>query len=175
MSERTRETAIEIVPGKLYQRGEFRNWSYEAKRRMFTRLGITDIVNLWGKIDPDCEGYGYHVWPELKSNAFPHELWTWVDLGLAPLLDKNHCLLVHCEAGRGRSVAVCAALLTHIYSGLDGEGALELMLNKVPGLKVHPALRLTLRERYGLRSGSAVGASSAAALSSAIGSSGPNG
>lgn len=138
-----REGFNEVIPGKLYQRGEFLKWPAQRKREHLQARGIDVVLNLWGKIDSDLEDFIYLSWPGIRSNDYPVEL-VGVLENVTPMLD-NHCLLVHCEAGRGRSVFT-SAYLAGRYLGLSADEALAYVYERVPGHNVNPKLEAFLGE-----------------------------
>lgn len=113
-----RAGAAEIIPGKLYQRGNFLTWPRSQKWRFMEERGITMVLNMWTKIDPDMSpepgdlGRIYINWLCSPSEV-PQDANLMVGF-CADMVNAGQCLLVHCEAGRGRSVwfaaRVCQAL-----------------------------------------------------------------
>lgn len=129
----------EIVPGKLYQRGHFLTWPAADKARMLDELGITVVVNLWNKVDPDLSGRTVINWP-ISGAKVPPEADAMVAL-VSRLVTEGHVVLVHCEAGKNRSVWFCARLLTQAFGpATRGTKVLEAVLRKVPGAKMRPEL-----------------------------------
>jgi protein-tyrosine phosphatase len=140
-----RAGAAEISPGKLYQRGNFLKWPYAQKHRLLTTLGVTMVVNMWGKVDPDLstedQGRTYLNWLCSPSSVPPN-----ADLYIQFITDAmkaGHNVLVHCEAGRGRSVWMAARLLA-AYEGIPKREALARVQVAVPGHKLTPTLRADL-------------------------------
>lgn len=108
--------------------------------------GVDTVVNLWSKIDPDLSpealGLTYINWHTSPSDV-PAD-WREMVSFLTAWLHRGHTLLVHCEAGRGRSVWLCGWLL-RTFEGLTGPEALA----RLEGLINHnltPTLRAHLLE-----------------------------
>jgi hypothetical protein len=136
-----REGVSEIIPGKLYQRGQFMTWFLDRKMEFLKRNGITAVVNLWGKIDPELEGIRYFVWP-LRSNN-PDNI---DDLAIFVhnLMVEGDVVLVHCEAGVNRSVWLCTKLLMLYDESLSAQEALDQVSEKVGRTKVNKNLFASL-------------------------------
>lgn len=118
-----RAQATAILEGHIYQRGQFLTWPREQKAEMIRRLGVTVVVNMWSKVDPDMSGLGviYLCW-ECSPSALPEDGETIIGT-LSSLLAVGHRVLVHCEAGRGRSVWLVTRLLAG-YTGCTRRQAL---------------------------------------------------
>lgn len=146
----------EIIPHRLYQRGQFITWPYEQKKRTLDRHGVTIVVNLWAKVDPDLArddtGRVYLNWV-----CSPSELPPDADATVAYLAnllargrvervlgeDKagyNHCALIHCEAGRGRSVWLTARLAQALQPERDRAAVAREVLERVGSYDVKPVL-----------------------------------
>lgn len=133
----------EVLPGRLYQRGQFLTWPARQKRKLLDNLGITVVVNLWHKIDadlsPDDHGRIYINWHVSPSDAATvKNAWPLVEL-LAKLMHRGERVLVHCEAGRGRSVWLCAELVKAV-TGMSGLEALSHVRERIPAENMRPEL-----------------------------------
>ena len=118
----TRGAFNEIIPGKIYQRGQIYTWTLEKKRQAFEEHGITAVLNLWPKTDPEmaCLNLDWYMQlycPRSEETLRPAVLRAaeyaadWVRAG------GPGALLVLCEAGKTRSVFFCiltVAKLNHI-------------------------------------------------------------
>ena len=137
-----RAQANEVIKGKLYQRGQFLTWPYEQKREMLKRYGIDVVVNLWSKVDPDLSGGGviYINW-ETSPSDLPRDADLMVNY-LMRLIQDGHCALIHCEAGRGRSVW----LTTRVLAALGGIGNDEALQQIRGGLIPSDSLKGELLE-----------------------------
>lgn len=132
----------EIIPSLLWQRGQFLTWPASRKRKALDERGISVVVNLWHKIDPDLspERHGpiylnWHISPSQPADEVSE-----VIVGtLVYLLETGNGMLVHCEAGHGRSAWLCARLVA-AYAGMPFSEALEFVRARVPGMDVRPAL-----------------------------------
>ncbi len=111
-----RASINEILPGRIYQRGQFLTWPYEQKKRLLEQLGIDVVVNLWSKVDPDLSsgslGRVYLCWPTSPSEV-PECADLFVEF-LVNLVRVGKRILIHCEAGRGRSVWLSARVLADV-------------------------------------------------------------
>jgi protein-tyrosine phosphatase len=136
-----RAGAVEIIPGKLYQRGQFLTWPAAQKRGLLDRMKVDTVVNLWSKVDPDLSseklGFTYLCWLTSPS-AVPEGADVLVEV-VARRLEHGGCALVHCEAGRGRSVWLAARVFSR-YTGCGRPAALDHVRQCVPGLKLTAAL-----------------------------------
>src|ERR1700693_5171723 len=105
-----------ILEGKLYQRGQFLTWPFKQKWKLLDQYGITFVVNLWSKVDPDLSssklGQTYLNWVCSPSDV-PDNATLLVNI-IAGMIDVGAVVLVHCEAGRGRSVWLSARVLAEI-------------------------------------------------------------
>jgi hypothetical protein len=130
----------EIVPGKLYQRGHMLTWPAADKHRMLDELGITVVVNLWLKVDPDLSGRVIYInWP-ISGAAVPPDADAMTAF-VSGLLSSGHVVLVHCEAGKNRSVWFCARLLRMAFGpSARGTNVLDLVKRKVPGTSLRSQL-----------------------------------
>lgn len=115
----------EIIPGKLYQRGQFLTWPYKQKRALLDRYSITMVVNLWSKIDsdlsPEEHNRIYLNWYCSPSEIPPNAglLINW----LVDALQARYRILIHCEAGKGRSVWLTTRVVAS-YLNISTEAAL---------------------------------------------------
>jgi len=130
-----------IMPNQLYQRGRFLTWPASQKWAMLDRYKIDTVVNMWSKVDPDLSSER-HGTLYLNWHTSPSEVPLGADrmIGfLSGLLSDGHVMLVHCEAGHGRSVWLCAALLVRHWH-VAPRTAFELLDTIVPGMDVRPEL-----------------------------------
>jgi protein-tyrosine phosphatase len=136
-----------VIPGKLYQRGHFLTWPAAQKHRLFKDTGITMVVNLWSKVDPDLSadqaGRIYLCWL-CSPSAVPPDADRMTD-AVASLIGGGHRALIHCEAGRGRSVWFSARVLAAV-TGISGAEALEAIKVACPSYKLNPPLINDLKE-----------------------------
>lgn len=123
----------EIIPGRLYQRGEFDGFSPEAKLARLRELGIRYVVNLVKNIDEDIASevtYFHHPIPDGKRIE-PGAL-LGLARGVATLMGSmGGATLVHCHAGRNRS-GLLNALIARELLGLPGSEALGLVQERRP-------------------------------------------
>lgn len=142
-----RSAVATILPGKLYQRGQFLTWPAKQKQALLQRHGITVVVNMWCKIDPDLS-------PEelnriyLNWHCSPSKVPPNADLFvkfLAALIKQGHVLLIHCEAGRGRSIWLTTRVLAE-YMDIDRSAALDAVERCITSHSLTPTLRADLEE-----------------------------
>ncbi len=127
-----RNAIREIIPGKVYQRGQILTWQREKKYQIFEEYGIKFVVNFWPKMDADLaeaplKGY-LHI-PATKSIEMLSPEIEQVAL-LVGTLCKRSPTLVLCEAGMTRSVYFCM-LVASTTLGIRLEDAREYVLEKV--------------------------------------------
>jgi protein-tyrosine phosphatase len=111
-----RASVNEILAGRIYQRGQFLTWPYEQKKQLLDEFKIDIVVNMWSKVDPDMstgdQGRVYLCWLTSPSEVPEH-----ADLFvrfLMTLVRQGKRILIHCEAGRGRSVWLSTRLLAEV-------------------------------------------------------------
>ena len=150
LTQRRRQGVAEIIPGVLYQRGQFLTWTYEQKAHLLEELGISVIVNLWHRVDSDLgrdiPGTAYLSLP-MSPSALPADAELLIDY-LAGLLRRGHTMLVHCEAGRGRSVWLATRLLAR-HTLVNKPTAWATVRAIVPRNSVHGPLLRDLEEGTG--------------------------
>jgi|SRR5262245_14016830 len=143
----SRAGANEVIPGRLYQRGHSLTWPTAQKWRLLKEYKINMVVNMWSKVDPDLstdqQGFIYLNWLCSPSIVPPDaEIMSRL---VASLINANHCALIHCEAGRGRSVWFSARVLA-ILQGISGREALAEIKRLCPSYKLNPPLIQDLME-----------------------------
>ena len=126
----------EIVPGKVYQRGEFMDFPREFKLKELRKHGIDIVVNVWSRPDMEIsqEMFRYIHWPipdgELRDSD--RRFLEGMALRVAgDILHEDHKVLVHCHAGRNRSALVSALLVRQLLD-LSGEQAIEYVRERRP-------------------------------------------
>lgn len=124
----------EIVPGLLYQRGQFITFPVEAKITMLHNYRIDIVVNLWAKPDPEVhqkDGLIYIHWPIAGGHA-PATKWPMLNM-LLHYMREGRKILIHCEAGVNRSIWL-AACLKALYENTSGHQALvDIIHNEMVG------------------------------------------
>lgn len=111
-----RNAINEIIPGKLYQRGQILSWPREDKLAMLKERNISIVVNLWPKIDSDFSGsdldlYLYLPVPRSKDMT-SFTVRAMATAVAAMLLKRKKAALVLCEAGVTRSVFFCVLVVS---------------------------------------------------------------
>jgi protein-tyrosine phosphatase len=114
---------------------------------LLKRNRIDLVVNMWSKVDPDLsseqQGFIYINWLCSPSVVPPDaNLMTHM---VASLIKAGHRALIHCEAGRGRSVWFSARVLSAV-EGIPGAEALERVKAACPSYKINPPLIKDLKE-----------------------------
>ncbi len=116
-----RKAVNEIIPGRLYQRGQILTWKYDEKIRLFEEYNIGLVVNFWPKIDPDLSDMWYLHLPSGSDDMIDNYTRIMVKT-VAKLLEPNDmAALILCEAGKTRSVffaTLVYAELMHVDTSL---------------------------------------------------------
>jgi protein-tyrosine phosphatase len=124
----------EIIPGKLYQRGQILTWQREDKLKLIQELKIGVVVNLWTKQDPDMSDMPCWYWylPSSSQDMLAGKMETMAET-LTMILENSGEMsaLILCEAGKTRSVYF-ATLVLMMYENLAGKQALD-KINKILG------------------------------------------
>ena len=124
----------EIVPGLVYQRGEFRKYDAAFKAGCLDSLEISSVVCLVDHYDTDMEsllGERYLFLPISDGKKVgkivlqaAKKVGDWI-------VENNSKVLVHCRVGRNRSSLFSALLVVRLL-GLTGSKAVEYMQIKRP-------------------------------------------
>lgn len=138
--ERKRMAVREIIPGKLYQRGHFLTVSRSTKERIIQENRIDVVVNLWAKpdIEMDMNGVIYLYWP-IRGNRPPEEQTLRLMLDMLQQLMQDKCVLVHCEAGKNRSIFLTTLLVARHF-GYSGADAFRYVRERCPTAKMNAGL-----------------------------------
>jgi protein-tyrosine phosphatase len=139
-SNPTRKRFNEIIPGKLYQRGQILTWKYGEKKAALEAYNIGIVVNLWPKIDSDLSAlvkvcYLYLPVEDMQSMMAPYVETKAQEIAKLITDTKSVCLVM-CEAGHGRSVYF-STLVTH-YFGYSYTEALAMAMKAVPSQSMKP-------------------------------------
>jgi protein-tyrosine phosphatase len=127
----------EILPGKLYQRGEFATFPFLVKEAALSSYGITMIANLVSKTDPDLQNTEpYFYWnypiPDNKlTEKIKENLLEYAKTFAKRIRDGKTAALVHCHAGRNRS-ALFSALIVMFLTGMSGKESVKYVREKRP-------------------------------------------
>lgn len=117
----------EIIPNKLYQRGQFVKFPLNIKLREMHRLGINIVVNLCSNVDKELKNSIQHYFhipipdSEIKKEE---ELLKTAEKVAALIKEGNNKAIVHCNAGRNRSGMFNALLCMEILN-LSGQEAIS--------------------------------------------------
>jgi len=122
-----------IIPGKLYQRGEFLDWPLKEKLRELERLGVNTVVNLWNHQDEELKAAipHYYHFQMPDSVVKDSELLLSTVEEVAQLIKGGNAAIVHCHAGRNRSGLFNALLCMNIL-GMSGSEALDHVRKQRP-------------------------------------------
>lgn len=130
----------EILPNKLYQRGQFVTFPWQAKMDMLNKYDIGLVVNLWVRPDPELhtkQGLIYIHWP-ISGAERPRMADSMIDL-----INDHMCsgtkILIHCEAGVNRSIWLAAKLVAR-YNNISGSESLEHVKSIVSHTKMRSGL-----------------------------------
>ena len=129
----------EIIPGKLYQRGQIMTWQPDVKQKIFEELGISIVVNFWPKIDYDLaimplDFYLYA--PAMRSEQMLEDRMEILAMSIAQMLQEtNAAALILCEAGVTRSVFF-SVLVVSYYMNCSLSEAYNIVEAILPKMKL---------------------------------------
>ena len=134
-----------VLEDAIYQRGQFLTWPAKQKWERLERYKITCVVNLWSKVDPDLSsgnlGWTYLNWV-CSPSVVPPDDNAYIYL-LTKLIAAGGRVLIHCEAGRGRSVWLSTRLLASVED-ISRPAALKIVESAIPSHNLTPTLRKDL-------------------------------
>ncbi len=133
-----RSSINEIIPGKLFQRGQILTWQREVKLKFLREHGITTIVNFWPKIDPDFSDFPLNMYlylPSDKSNMMLEKRISLAASFIAKSIKQGEKCLIMCEAGVTRSVFFCILVIAKLEE-LSLSESYNKVKEKIPGLKL---------------------------------------
>ncbi len=135
----------EILPGQLYQSGNWLRWSDEDCLDKIHRCGVTHVINLWHDDKRFARmGTVECIWlpiPDGKEINLPGLLD--VVEGAVRTIRAGGTVLTICHAGRNRSGLV-STLIVHRLLGCSGEKALQLVRAKRPRAVANPVFEKIL-------------------------------
>ena len=138
----TKIKMYEIIPGRLYQRGEFRKFPMEVKEAELGTKNITMIANLYIHRDEQLyqrEPYFYWHYPIPDNKLTPRQkedLLEYSSVFVNGIRD-GQVALVHCHAGRNRS-ALFSTLIVMRLLEMNAEQAIEYVRTKRPNSLANP-------------------------------------
>jgi hypothetical protein len=143
----------EIIPGKLYQRGEIHHFSPDLKARGLAYYGITHAVALAPKWpdtdlvewDPDIFGYTHMPITDGELKPGSGMALKVIAARMADDINAGGCVLSMCEAGRNRSGLMSALIVRKIF-GMSGADALEYVQTQRPNALANEHFAEFLRE-----------------------------
>jgi hypothetical protein len=133
----------EIVPGLVYQRGKFDGHPLETKKRWLGDCGITHVVCVTNRPDPELQkamggGYAHLPIPDGRITRAGSALFLEAAGRFGDILERGGSrALVHCYAGRNRS-SLFSALLTMRLLGMSGRRAVSHLRSSRPGALRNP-------------------------------------
>ena len=132
-----RKSFNEIIPGKVYQRGQIMTWQRDDKIKLLTDLHIKIVVNFWPKIDPDMTDLWYFHMATNRSIDMLDPKIEFMAYAVAELLksEDDLAVLVLCEAGKTRSVFFCTLLISEMLS-MTKKQASDYVVHKLPGQRM---------------------------------------
>jgi len=139
----------EIIPGVLFQRGQFVTFPVKTKIEMLERYNINMVVNLWARPDMELhqkQGLVYIHWPIGGGDIPP--LSAHMEHLILSHMHAKPAVLIHCEAGVNRSIWLITKLLS-LYYNISGPEAWEQIQGKVGRTKVRNGLFVDLETFVG--------------------------
>lgn len=131
-----RKAVNEIIPGKIYQRGQILTWKYLDKVALLEELNIGLVVNFWPKIDADLTDVWYFHLPTARSKDMLSEDILFMAQVVSEMLKHtDKAALILCEAGKTRSVYFSTLLMVE-YLGITERQALAKISKIVPQHKL---------------------------------------
>ena len=151
---KVRSAVNEIVPGRIYQRGQILTWQREKKYTMLKEHGIRTVVNFWPKVDPDMTEAPIDNYLLLAAPKSSQMLDRRMELAVPYIvaLSEESPVLVLCEAGVTRSVYFCVLLVAKIegISLLKAYNQVQSMLRSKLKPFMLQRFRQPLEDAYGL-------------------------
>jgi protein-tyrosine phosphatase len=120
-----------------------------AKLSVENPLGIEEVINVCGEDYEHGDGIHYSMVNLLDGHEIPEDIfWQVVKHGVDCLVSGRRTL-IHCHAGRSRSVCFAAAILTQMGK-VDFETALSFIKRKRPIAFPHHVILLSCRKNMKL-------------------------
>lgn len=128
----TRKSINEIIPGRLYQRGQIFTWKRKEKEQLIERHHIGLVVNFWPKIDYDMGELSSMYWhvpvPE-ADGMVSSRIIQLADAAASLIVRESFAMLSLCEAGKTRSVFFAILVMSKLL-GCSKREAYEMFLKK---------------------------------------------
>lgn len=123
----------EIIPGRLYQRGEFSTFSPKEKLEELRQRDIRYVINLVKRGDPDLPAHVFYFHKPIPDGRHTplEELMELARLVVKMMRYEGGAALTHCHAGRNRS-GFFNALIAREWLGISGAEALALVRDRRP-------------------------------------------
>ena len=129
----TKEIKVyEMIPGLLFQRGEFMAFPLDFKVTEMKRLGVRIIVNMYKYPDKELSKYMkayFNLY--MPDNKIPDPAGLLLHAKVIAKMMPAYPVLVHCHAGRNRS-ALMSALICMEHLHMTGKEAVEYVRSKRP-------------------------------------------
>lgn len=130
----TRKRFNEILPGRLYQRGQILTWTRAEKTQILAERRIKGIVNFWPKQDVDLADVGldwYLFVPAERSSMMVEPRVMRIAEFVSAQIRAGVPVLALCEAGKTRSVFF-SILVVSLACDISYAGALHHVIACVP-------------------------------------------
>jgi protein-tyrosine phosphatase len=112
-------------------------------------LGIEEVLNVCGEDYTHAPGVNYTIFNLEDGHEIPEEIfWQIVKLGEECLVSGKRTL-IHCHAGRSRSVAIAACIMSQLGK-VDFESALRFIKRRRPIAFPHHKILLSCRKNLKL-------------------------
>lgn len=139
----------EVHPG-LFIRGRSDQLPAEDKLKALRAAGVTLVVNLWSKPDPDLAwfyrgGYVHYPIPDGRLGPATATLLTVIAARAMGTIQSGGKVLVQCHAGRNRS-AMLAAIVVRALTGKAGSEALAAVRAARPNAVANPEFEAYLTQ-----------------------------
>jgi len=123
----------EILPGKLYQSGEFRKLPIDEKLHSLGKYGIDTVVNLYKNEDNELKEYLYeYIYNPLSDGKnFDSEQVMEIVETITDIIMGGHKVLVHCHVGRNRSGLINALVVMQV-ARCTGDEAIRIVRKARP-------------------------------------------
>lgn len=135
-----RKSINEIIPGKLYQRGQILTWPLKDKFALIEEYNIGLAINLWPKLDPDMSNLPCMYWylPSTSQDMLSDKIGLMAETAATFIMENYpETVLVMCEAGKTRSVFFAGLMLLYLKN-LNGSRAIKYINDHIPGHKMKP-------------------------------------
>lgn len=140
--EHTRKSINEIIPGKLYQRGQIFTWKRKEKESLIEKYNIGLVVNFWPKIDYDMGELPCMYWhtPVPEADGMVSGRIIQLADAAANMMEKESIVTLSlCEAGKTRSIFFAILIMSKLL-GCSKREAYEIFIKKGINSKLRPSM-----------------------------------